>query len=299
MIETTNLAGNYTFPGTSLTVHRMGYGAMQLAGRDGNKLVWGPPPDVKSAIALLREVVASGINHIDTSDYYGPHVTNQIIRKALAPFPDDLIIVTKVGAKRGSDGSWMPAFSREDLTAAVEDNLRNLGLAVLDVINLRVMFDVHGPAEGSIEAPLSALAELRQKGLIRHIGLSNVTPKQIEEGQRIAPIVCVQNQYNLAHRQDDGLIEALANQGIAYVPFFPLGGFSPIQSATLTDVAARLGATPLQIALAWLLHRSPNILVIPGTSSTPHLRENLQAAALPLSADVQTDLNAIGRNQRN
>ena len=262
-----NSAGSFTLPGSSLSVNRMGYGAMQLAGRDGNKLVWGPPADVEAAIAVLREAVASGVNHIDTSDFYGPHVTNQIIRKALFPYPGDLVIVTKVSARRGEDGSWIPALSREELTAAVHDNLRNLGLDVLDVVNLRSMFNVHHPAEGSIEAPLTVLAELQQKGLIRHIGLSNVTPAQIAEARRIVPIVCVQNQYNLAHRADDALVADLARDGIAYVPFFPLGGFTPLQSDALSEAAARLNATPMQVALAWLLHRSPNILVIPGTSS--------------------------------
>src|SRR5580692_7497770 len=275
MIAQIDLGGSFTLPGTSLTVNRMGYGAMQLAGRDGDKLVWGPPRDVDAAVAVLREAVASGVNHIDTSDFYGPHVTNQIIRKALHPYPDDLVIVTKVSVRRGEDGSWIPAFSREELSAAVHDNLRNLALDVLDVVNLRSMFSIHEPAEGSIEAPMTVLAELHQKGLVRHIGLSNVTPAQIAQARRIAPIVCVQNHYNLANRTDDALIADLARNGIAYVPFFPLGGFTPLQSATLSDVAVRLGATPMQVALAWLLHRSPNILLIPGTSSVAHLRENL------------------------
>ena len=296
MIEQINLAGSFTLPGTSIAVNRMGYGAMQLAGRDGNKLVWGPPRDVDAAIAVLREAVASGVNHIDTADFYGPHVTNQIIRKALSPYPDGLVIVTKVSVRRGDDGSWIPAFSREDLTAAIQDNLRNLGLDVLDVVNLRSMFSIHEPAEGSIEAPLTVLAELQQKGLVRHIGLSNVTPAQIAEARRIAPIVCVQNQYNLAHRTDDALIADLARDGVAYVPFFPLGGFTPLQSATLSDVAARLVATPMQVALAWLLQRSPNILVIPGTSSSEHLRENLQSSALQIPPEVIADLDAIGGN---
>lgn len=295
MIEQANLAGNFTLPGSSLTVNRMGYGAMQLAGRDGNKLVWGPPRDVDGAIAVLREAVASGVNHIDTSDFYGPHVTNQIIRKALAPYPDDLLIVTKVGVRRGDDGSWIPAFSREELTSAVHDNLRNLGVEALDVVNLRIMFSIHEPAEGSIEAPLTALAELQQKGLVRHIGLSNVTPAQADEARRIVPIVCVQNRYNFAHRDDDSLLDALAGEGIAYVPFFPLGGFTPLQSATLSDVAASLGATLMQVALAWLLQRSPNILVIPGTSSIQHLRENLKAATLQIPQQVVADLESIGR----
>ena len=296
MIGQTDLAGSFTLPGTSMTVNRMGYGAMQLAGRDGNKLVWGPPRDVDAAIAVLREAVASGVNHIDTSDFYGPHVTNQIIRKALSPYPDDLVIVTKVSARRGEDGSWIPAFSREELTAAVHDNLRNLGLDVLDVVNLRSMFSVHEPAEGSIEAPLTVLAELQQKGLMRHIGLSNVTPAQIAEARRIVPIVCVQNHYNLAHRTDDALVADLARDGIAYVPFFPLGGFTPLQSGTLSDVATRLGATPMQVALAWLLQRSPNILVIPGTSSIEHLRENLQASMLQIPPEVIADLDTITGN---
>jgi pyridoxine 4-dehydrogenase len=296
MIGKIDLAGSLTVPGTSMTVNRMGYGAMQLAGRDGNKLVWGPPRDTDAAIALLREAVASGVNHIDTADFYGPHVTNQIIRKALHPYPDDLIIATKISVRRGEDGSWIPAFSPEELTAAIHDNLRNLGLHVLDVVNLRSMFSIHEPAEGSIEAPLTVLAELQQKGLVRHIGLSNVTPAQIAETRQIAPIVCVQNHYNLAHRSDDALIADLARDGIAYVPFFPLGGFTPLQSATLSDVAARLGATPMQVALAWLLQRSPNILVIPGTSSIEHLRENLDAARIQIPPEVIADLDAIGGN---
>ena len=296
MIQETTLGGRFTFPATSLTVNRMGYGAMQLAGREGNKLVWGPPKDVDGAIAVLREAVAHGVNHIDTSDFYGPHITNQIIRKALSPYQRDLVIVTKVSVRRGEDGSWIPAFSREELTAAVHDNLRNLGLDVLDVVNLRSMFDVHGPAEGSIEAPFTALAELQQKGLIRHLGLSNVTPAQIAQAQRIAPVVCVQNQYNLAQRADDTLIADLARDGIAYVPFFPLGGFSPLQSATLSDAALRLGVTPIQVALAWLLQRSPNVLVIPGTSSTGHLRENLDAATMSLPPDAIASLDSMGGN---
>ncbi len=289
-MKSKDLAGNFTLPGTSMTVNRMGYGAMQLAGRDGNKLVWGPPRDMDAAIAVLREAVASGVDHIDTSDFYGPHVTNQIIKKALHPYLDDLVIVTKVSVRRGDDGSWIPAYSREELTAAVHDNLRNLGLDVLDVVNLRSMYGVHGPAEGSIEAPLAVLAELQQKGLLRHIGLSNVTSTQIAEARRIAPIVCVQNQYNLAHRTDDALITELASYGIAYVPFFPLGGFTPLQSVALSDVATRLDASPMQVALAWLLQRSPNILVIPGTSSVAHLRENLQAAKLRIPPELLADL---------
>jgi len=296
MIERTDLAGSFTLPGKAMTVNRMGYGAMQLAGRDGHKLVWGPPRDIDAAIALLRDAVASGVNHIDTSDFYGPHVTNQIIRKALSPYPDNLVIVTKISVRRGEDGSWIPAFSREELTAAVHDNLRNLGMDVIDVVNLRSMFGIHEPAEGSIEAPLTILAELQQKGLVRHIGLSNVTPAQIAEARQIAPIVCVQNHYNLAHRTDDALIADLARDGIAYVPFFPLGGFTPLQSTTLSDVAARLGATPMQVALAWLLERSPNILVIPGTSSIDHLRENLRSSMLQIPPEVIADLDTIGGN---
>jgi aryl-alcohol dehydrogenase-like predicted oxidoreductase len=295
MVQGVDLAGSFTLSGSSRSAKRMGYGAMQLAGRDGNKLVWGPPRDVDGAIAVLREAVASGVNHIDTSDFYGPHVTNQIIRKALAPYPADLVIVTKVSCRRGDDGSWIPAMSREELTGAVHDNLRNLGLDVLDVVNLRSMFSVHQPAEGSIEAPLTVLAELQQKGLIRHIGLSNVTPTQIAEALRIVPIVCVQNHYNLAHRADDTLIADLAREGIAYVPFFPLGGFSPLQSGTLSEAASRLDATPMQVALAWLLQRSPNILVIPGTSSLEHLRENLKAATLQIPAEVLADLDTVSR----
>jgi len=272
------------------TVHRLGYGAMQLAGPH----VFGPPKNHDAAIAVLREAVASGVNHIDTSDYYGPYVTNQLIREALAPYPEDLVIVTKIGARRGSDGSWLPAYSPKELEQAVHDNLRNLGLEVLDVVNLRIMFGM-GPTEGSIEAQLTALAELQSKGLVRHIGLSNVTHAQIEEGRRIAEIVCVQNQYNLAHRDDDTLIDELARAGIAYTPFFPLGGFSPLQSSTLSDVAERLGATPMQVALAWLLQRSPNILLIPGTSSVAHLRENLAVANLNLSAEVLRELDGVAK----
>lgn len=270
-------------------VRRLGYGAMQLAGPG----VFGPPKDHDAALAVLREAVAQGVNHIDTSDFYGPHVTNLLIREALAPYPDDLVIVTKIGARRGTDGSWLPAFSAEELTQAVHDNLHNLGLDVLEVVNLRVMFDAHGPAEGSIEAPLATLAELQRQGLVRHIGLSNVTAAQIAEGRRICRIVCVQNQYNLAHRGDDALIDDLARDGTAYVPFFPLGGFNPLQSSTLSKVAARLGATPMQVALAWLLRRAPNILLIPGTSSVAHLRENLAAADLELSDDVIKELDGV------
>jgi aryl-alcohol dehydrogenase-like predicted oxidoreductase len=271
-------------------VNRLGYGAMQLAGPG----VFGPPKDPDAAVAVLREAVASGVNHIDTSDFYGPHHTNQIIRKALHPYRDELVIVTKVGTKRGADGSWLSAFTPAELIEAVHDNLRNLGLDAMEVVNLRCMFDVHGPAEGSIEPQLNALAELQHKGLIRHIGLSNVTPTQIAQGRKICNIACVQNQYNLAHRADDSLVDDLAREHIAYVPFFPLGGFSPLQSSTLSDVAKRLNATPLQVALAWLLHRSPNILLIPGTSSVQHLRENLAAGRLELPADALTALDGIG-----
>ena len=287
--DKTKLGGQFTFPGTSSTVQRIGYGAMQLAGPG----VFGPPKDHAAALAVLREAIASGVNHIDTSDFYGPHVTNRLIREALHPYPDDLVIVTKISARRGQDGSWIPALSREELTQAVHDNLRNLGLDVLEIVNLRSMFGIHGPAEGSIEAPLTVLAELQQKGLIRHLGLSNVTPRQIEEGQRIAPIVCVQNFYNIANRHDDGLIESLAAQGIAYVPFFPLGGFTPLQSSILSDVASQLQTTPLHVAQAWLLHRSPNILLIPGTSSVVHLRENLTAGELTLSKQTLAELDGI------
>jgi aryl-alcohol dehydrogenase-like predicted oxidoreductase len=283
------LGGRFKFAGTSLTVHRMGYGAMQLAGPG----VWGPPKDPDGAVALLRDAVAAGVNHIDTADFYGPHVTNEIIRRALHPYRDDVVIVTKVGATRGGDGSWIPAFSPEELTQGVHDNLRNLGVDVLDVVNIRSTYSIHGPAEGSIEAQVTAVASLQQKGLVRHIGLSNVTPTQIEEARRIAPIVCVQNSYNLAHRADDALVDALAERGIAYVPFFPLGGFTPLQSSTLSGVAARLEATPMQVALAWLLHRAPNILLIPGTSSVAHLRENLAAAQLTLSPELLAELDGI------
>ncbi|MGO7183843.1 aldo/keto reductase family oxidoreductase [Rhizobium brockwellii] len=286
-MSTTDQSGTFNLGGRS--VKRLGYGAMQLAGPG----VFGPPKDHGAALAVLREAVTSGVNHIDTSDFYGPHVTNQIIREALHPYRDDLVIVTKIGARRGADGSWMPAFSREELTAAVHDNLRNLGLDVLDVVNLRIMFDVHGPAEGSIEAPLTVLADLQRQGLVRHVGLSNVTSKQITEGRGITEIICVQNQYNLAHRADDALIDDLARDGIAYVPFFPLGGFSPLQSSTLSDVATRLNATPMQVALAWLLRRAENILLIPGTSSVGHLRENLAAAGLVLPDEAVSELNRM------
>ena len=285
-----NISKAGTFTLGDRIVKRLGYGAMQLAGPG----VFGPPTDRDDAIAVLREAVANGVNHIDTSDFYGPHITNQLIREALHPYPTDLVIVSKIGARRGEDGSWNPAFSAENLASAVHDNLRNLGLDVLEVINLRIMFDAHGPAEGSIEAPLTALADLRRQGLVRHIGLSNVTPKQVVEGRAITDIVCVQNQYNLAHRDDDALIDDLAATGIAYVPFFPLGGFTPLQSTALSDVARGLGATPMQVALAWLLQRAPNILLIPGTSSVEHLRENLATADLELPSDTMTVLDQIG-----
>jgi pyridoxine 4-dehydrogenase len=284
-----NLNKSGTYKLGDHNVKRLGYGAMQLAGPG----VFGPPKDHGAALAVLREAVASGVNHIDTADFYGPHVTNQIIREALHPYRDDLVIVTKISALRGKDGSWIPAFSREELTQAVHDNLRNLGVDVLDVVNLRSMFNVHHPVEGALEAPLTVLADLQRQGLVRHIGLSNVTPTQIAEGRRIAPIACVQNHYNLAHRSDEAMIDDLARQGIAYVPFFPLGGFTPLQSSTLSDVAARLGATPMQVALAWLLQRSPNILLIPGTSSVAHLRENLAAGQLTLSPQIVAELDGI------
>ncbi|MDX8452514.1 aldo/keto reductase family oxidoreductase [Mesorhizobium sp. VK9D] len=288
-MSSVNKSGTYKLGDRS--VRRLGYGAMQLAGKG----VFGPPKDHDAAVAVLREAIAQGVNHIDTSDYYGPYVTNKLIREALAPYPDDLTIVTKIGARRGSDASWLPALAPEELEQAVHDNLKHLGLEVMDVVNLRIMFDSHGPAEGSIEVPLTALAELQRKGLVRHIGLSNVTRAQIAEGRRICDIVCVQNQYNLAHRDDDALIDELARAGIAYVPFFPLGGFSPLQSSTLSGVAERLGATPMQVALAWLLQRSPNILLIPGTSSVGHLRENLAAAELELSRDVLAELDGVAK----
>ncbi len=284
------LGGRFTFPGTGLTVNRVGYGAMQLAGPG----VFGPPKDREAALAVLREAVAAGVDHLDTSDFYGPHVTNQIIREALHPYPADLVIVTKLGARRGADASWLPAFSSAELAAGTEENLRNLGRDALDIVNYRHMGSGHGTDDGLIAEPVSALAELQQKGLIRHIGLSNVTSKQVREAQGIAKIVCVQNNYNLAHREDDALLDELAGQGIAYVPFFPLGGFSPLQSSVLNAVAARLGATPMQVALAWLLHRSPNILLIPGTSSLAHLRENLAVGELVLAAEVLKELDGIG-----
>lgn len=283
------LGGQFTFSGTSLTVQRIGYGAMQLAGPG----VFGPPKDRNGALAVLRTAVASGVNHIDTSDFYGPHITNQLIREALHPYPDNLVMVTKISAKRGADGSWIPAFSRKELTEAVHDNLRNLGLDVLDVVNLRSMYGLHEPVEGSIEEPLTVLADLQRQGLVRHIGVSNVTPTQVAEARRITPIVCVQNLYNIAHRADDALIDDLGRAGIAFVPFFPLGGFTPLQSTTLFDIAQELGATPMQVALAWLLQRAPNILLIPGTSSVAHLHENLAAGQLTLPPQALVKLNGI------
>ncbi|MFM0319235.1 aldo/keto reductase family oxidoreductase [Paraburkholderia nemoris] len=280
-----------TFPLAGHPVQRMGYGAMQLAGPG----VFGPPKDRDAAIAVLREAVASGVNHIDTSDFYGPHITNQLIREALHPYPEDLVIVTKVGAVRGSDGSWLPALEPEDIERGVHDNLRNLGVDALDVVNMRIMGDVHAPSEGSIEKQVAALAELQQRGLVRHIGLSNATAAHVAEAQGIVEIVCVQNHYNLVHREDDALVDELAAKGIAYVPFFPLGGFTPIQSSALSTIAQSIGATPMQVALAWLLHRAPNILLIPGTSSLGHLRENMQAAQLRLTGEVRAELDAIGR----
>jgi aryl-alcohol dehydrogenase-like predicted oxidoreductase len=291
------LGGEFTFPGTSLTVRRIGYGAMQLAGPG----VWGPPNDPEGAVTVLREAIAGGVNHIDTADFYGPHVTNQIIRKALHPYPSNLVIVTKLGADRPPDKSWRPAISRQDLTVSVHDNLRNLGLDVLDIVNYRATGAIHGPAEGSIAEQVAVLADLQRDGLIRHVGLSNVTAAQVAEAQRIAKIVCVQNNYNLAYRHDDALIDGLAKQGIPFVPFFPLGGFTPLQLSTLSDVARRLEATAMQVALAWLLHRAPNILLIPGTSSVDHLRENLAVGQLTLSPQVLSELDgiaaAVGRSE--
>jgi aryl-alcohol dehydrogenase-like predicted oxidoreductase len=289
MTKQMKLGGTFTLPGTSMTLNRMGYGAMQLAGPG----VWGPPRDVDGAIAVLREAVAAGVNHIDTSDYYGPHVTNQIIKRALRPYPEGLVIITKVGARRGADKSWPHARSRQELIDAVHDNLRNLGLDRLDVVNLRVG-GIMAPSEGSIEEPLTALAELKRQGLIRHLGLSNVSPWQLAEAQRITEIVCVQNFYNVAQRNDDRFVDELAKQGIAYVPFFPLGGFTPLQSSKLDAAATSLQVTPMQVALAWLLQRSPNILLIPGTSSVEHLRENLTAATLQLPPEILTNLDSIG-----
>jgi pyridoxine 4-dehydrogenase len=283
------LGGQFTFPGTSMTVERIGYGAMQLAGPG----VWGPPRDPDGALAVLREAVEAGVNHIDTSDFYGPHITNKTIRQALHPYRDGLVIVTKLGARRPADRSWQPALSPQDLTDGVHDNLRNLGLDALDIVNYRVMGSGHGPEEGSIAAQVTVLADLQRKGLIRHIGVSNATAAQVAEAQAITEVVCVQNNYNLAHRRDDALIDDLARQGIAYVPFFPLGGFTPLQSSTLSAVANREGVTPMQVALAWLLHRSPNILLIPGTSSILHLRENLTAGQLRLSSQTLAELDGI------
>jgi pyridoxine 4-dehydrogenase len=283
------LGGRFTFPGTRLTVNRIGYGAMQLAGPG----VWGPPKDPDAAIAVLREAVAAGVNHIDTSDYYGPHVTNQIIRQALHPYPAGLVIVTKLGGRRPPDKSWQPANSPQDLVDGVHDNLRNLGLDALDIVNYRVMGSGLATGEGSVAEQVTALADLQRKGLVRHIGLSNATAAQVAEAQTITDVVCVQNNYNLAHRHDDALIDDLARQNIAYVPFFPLGGFTPLQSSTLSEVAGRLGVTPMQVALAWLLHRSPNILLIPGTSSVAHLRENLAASELTLSPETLAELDGV------
>jgi len=285
----TDIASAGTFQLADRVVNRMGYGAMQLA----DPGVFGLPRDRDAALAVLRAAVKAGVNHIDTSDFYGPHVTNQIIREALHPYADDLVIVTKVGAVRGEDASWLPAQSADDLSRAVHDNLRNLGLEQLEVVNLRLMGDIHAPSEGSLEEQFSALARLREQGLIRHLGLSNVTPTQVAEAQAIAPVACVQNQYNLVYRDDDAMVDALAKQGIAYVPFFPLGGFSPIQSEALSDIAASIGASPMQTALAWLLARSPNLLLIPGTSNASHLAENLAAASLKLSVEVKAQLDAI------
>ncbi len=287
---TTTTATTDAFALGDRTVKRMGYGAMQLAGPG----VFGAPKDHDTAIAVLREAVASGVNHIDTSDFYGPHVTNQLIREALHPYPDDLVIVSKLGARRGADASWNPALSPADLTAGLHDNLRNLGIERLEVVNLRVG-GIQGPNEASIEEQFTTLAELQQQGLVHHLGLSNVTASQVEKASTIAPVVCVQNAYNIVHRADDALIDRLAEKGIAYVPFFPLGGFAPLQSSALSAVAARLGATPMQVALAWLLHRAPNVLLIPGTSSPQHLRENLKAAEIDLSAEVFAELDAIGK----
>jgi pyridoxine 4-dehydrogenase len=289
MTKQMDLGGSFILAGTALTVNRMGYGAMQLAGPQ----VWGPPRDVDGAVAVLRETVAAGVNHIDTSDFYGPHVTNQIIKQALHPYSDGLVIVSKLGARRGEDKSWIHALSRQELIDGAHDNLRNLGLDALDVVNLRVG-GIAGPSDGSIEEPLTVLAELKQQGLIRHLGLSNVSPKQLAEAQAITEIVCVQNLYNVAHRNDDGFIRDLAAQGIAYVPFFPLGGFTPLQSSKLDAAAKALQATPMQVALAWLLQRSPNILLIPGTSSVEHLRENLSAATLRIPSEVLAELDSIG-----
>ncbi len=293
MTRQTKLGGAFTLPGTSTSLHRVGYGAMQLAGPG----VWGPPRDVDAAIAVLREAVAAGVNHIDTSDYYGPHITNQTIKRALHPYPTDLVIVTKLGARRGEDKSWIHALSPQELTDGAHDNLRNLGVDRLEVVNLRVG-GIMKPSEESIEEPLSALVELKRQGLIGHIGLSNVSPRQFEQAQKITEIVCVQNFYNVADRSDDAFIDALAQRGIPYVPFFPLGGFTPLQSSVLDRVAASMQSSPMQVALAWLLQRSPNILVIPGTSSMKHLRENLGAAELELPSDAIAELDAIAKSVR-
>ena len=293
MLQQINRADSFTLPGTPLTVNRMGYGAMQLAGPQ----VFGPPRDIDAAIAVLREAVESGVNHIDTSDYYGPHVTNQIIKRALHPYPDGLVIVTKLGARRGSDKSWIHALSRQELIDGAHDNLRNLEVETLDVVNLRVG-GLMEPSEGSIEEPLTVLSELKRQGLIRHIGLSNVTPKQLKEAQSITEIVCIQNFYNVARRNDDAFIDDLAAKGIAYVPFFPLGGFTPLQSSVLDAAAASMQVTPMQLALAWLLQRSPNILLIPGTSSLEHLRENLKASTLQIPSKVLGELDLLGRGSR-
>ncbi len=294
MAQQTNLGGSFTLSNTSITVNRMGYGAMQLAGPQ----VWGPPRNPEGAVRVLRNAVDAGVNHIDTSDFYGPHVTNRIIKQALHPYPEALVIVTKVGARRLADKSWIHALSRQELIDAVHDNLRNLSLERMDVVNLRVG-GVERPSEEPIEEPLTVLAELKQQGLIRHLGLSNVTPRQLEEAQKISEIVCVQNLYNVVHRNDDGFIDELATQGIAYVPFFPLGGFTPLQSAALNSAAASLKATPMQVALAWLLHRAPNILLIPGTSSIEHLRENLEAATLQLPTETIANLDLIASSPKN
>jgi pyridoxine 4-dehydrogenase len=290
MLQQAELAGTFTLPGTSMTVNRMGYGAMQLSGPN----VWGPPRDIDAAISVLREAVNAGVNHIDTSDFYGPHVTNQLIRQALHPYPEGLVLVTKLGSRRGADKSWLPALSRQELIDGVHDNMENLGRDTLDVVNLRVG-GVMAPSDGSIEEPLTVLAELQRQGLIRHIGLSNVTPKQFAQGRTITEIVCVQNLYNVAHRNDDGFVDDLAAQGVAYVPFFPLGGFTPLQSSILDAAAVSLKVTPMQLALAWLLQRSPNILLIPGTSSVAHLRENLDASTLEIPRAVVGDLDSLGR----
>jgi pyridoxine 4-dehydrogenase len=289
MTKAEKLGGTFTPAGTTLTLRRMGYGAMQLAGPH----VWGPPKDRAAAVAVVREAVEAGVNHIDTSDFYGPHVTNEILREALHPYAEELTLVTKVGAVRGEDASWNPAQSPAELTQAVHDNLRNLGVDVLDLVNLRV-WGRTAPEEGPIAEQFETLAELQRKGLIRHLGISHATAKQVEDAGAIAPVVCVQNEYNLAHRGDDALVDSLADRGIAYVPYFPLGGFTPLQSSTLSDVAEELGVTPMQVALAWLLQRAPHVLLIPGTSSVGHLRENLAAAELALSSEALEKLDGIG-----